>query len=211
MQVLIAANEQQTLEIKDKNTRSESNLVFVKRISDVKNYELFDAIFLLTNDISSGTSKEFPGKPVFINSVIDTLAQLNLPYNYSRVNGWPGFLQRPVWEVATNDDKAAKIIFEELGWDVLFVKDEPGLIAPRVISMIVNEAYFALAEEVSTKDEIDLAMKLGTNYPFGPFEWQNKIGIKNIYELLKKLSETDRRYLVSPELERNFKESSKIY
>jgi 3-hydroxybutyryl-CoA dehydrogenase len=37
-------------------------------------------------------------------------------------------------------------------------------------------------------------MKLGTNYPFGPFEWAEKIGIRYIYQLLKKLEETDPRY-----------------
>ena len=64
------------------------------------------------------------------------------------------------------------------------VSDEPGFIAARIISMIINEAYFAKAENVSSEKEIDVAMKLGTNYPFGPFEWARLIGIKNIYELL---------------------------
>ena len=74
------------------------------------------------------------------------------------------------------------------------VKDEPGLISAKVISAIVNEAFFALKEKVSTKDEIDIAMKLATNYPFGPFEWAEKIGYQKIYDLLSKLSETDLKY-----------------
>ena len=48
--------------------------------------------------------------------------------------------------------------------------DIPGFISARVVSMIINEAYFALEEEVSSKEEIDTAMKLGTNYPYGPFD-----------------------------------------
>ena len=40
----------------------------------------------------------------------------------------------------------------------------------------------------STKEEIDIAMKLGTGYPFGPFEWGEMIGLSRIAELLKKLS-----------------------
>jgi 3-hydroxybutyryl-CoA dehydrogenase len=51
-----------------------------------------------------------------------------------------------------------------------------------------------LNEKVSTKEEIDVAMKLGTNYPYGPFEWSEKIGLKNIYELLFTLSRTSPRY-----------------
>jgi 3-hydroxybutyryl-CoA dehydrogenase len=60
--------------------------------------------------------------------------------------------------------------------------------------MIINEAYLALAEGVSTKEEINTAMKLGTAYPFGPFDWAEKIGLKNIALLLQKLSSTQPRY-----------------
>jgi len=67
--------------------------------------------------------------------------------------------------------------------------------------MIINEAYYALGEEVSSKAEIDTAMKLGTNYPLGPFEWGAKIGLHNIYRLLKLLSVEDDRYIVAPYLE----------
>jgi len=74
------------------------------------------------------------------------------------------------------------------------VADEPGFIAARIIAMIVNEAYLALEDEVSGKSEIDTAMKLGTNYPFGPFEWSVALGIENISALLEKLNKEDNRY-----------------
>ena len=64
--------------------------------------------------------------------------------------------------------------------------------------MIINEAWFAFEEGVSSKEEIDIAMKLGTNYPLGPFEWGALIGEKNIYALLKKLSAGNKRYLPAP-------------
>ena len=67
--------------------------------------------------------------------------------------------------------------------------------------MIVNEAYYTLGADVSSRDEIDIAMKLGTSYPYGPFEWSEKIGLKRINELLKELSRTDKRYAVAPALE----------
>ena len=60
--------------------------------------------------------------------------------------------------------------------------------------MIINEAYFAVEDNVSSKTEIDTAMKLGTNYPHGPFEWAGLIGNKNILALLQQLYVTDRRY-----------------
>jgi 3-hydroxybutyryl-CoA dehydrogenase len=43
-------------------------------------------------------------------------------------------------------------------------------------------------------------MKLGTNYPFGPFEWAKEIGLNNIYFLLQKLSLTDKCYQPAPML-----------
>ena len=63
-----------------------------------------------------------------------------------------------------------------------------------MLAAIINEAYLSLEEEVSTKEEIDTAMKLGTNYPFGPFEWAVRIGIERIYELLKEMAVKDKHY-----------------
>jgi 3-hydroxybutyryl-CoA dehydrogenase len=61
-----------------------------------------------------------------------------------------------------------------------------------------------LGEKVSTKEEIDLAMKLGTNYPWGPFEWAEKIGVENILNLLEKLSQQEERYFPAPALKNLF-------
>jgi 3-hydroxybutyryl-CoA dehydrogenase len=76
------------------------------------------------------------------------------------------------------------------------------MLSARVIAMIINEAYFALGEGVSSKQEIDIAMKLGTNYPYGPFEWSERIGLKNIYKLLQKLNSTSSRYTIALLLEK---------
>jgi 3-hydroxybutyryl-CoA dehydrogenase len=204
MKVIIVANVEQQEEIASKNTNPEAELVFVKSFPEFGHNDKYDAIFYLSENQADMDMEKFVGKPLFINSVIETLEQKNWPINFSRINGWPGFLQRQTWEVASNNKVIAGKIFESLNWNIVFVKDEPGLVATRVISMIINEAFFALEEGVSTIDEIDLAMKLGTNYPYGPFEWQNKIGLQNIYRLLKSLSVKDKRYAVSPLLEKTY-------
>jgi 3-hydroxybutyryl-CoA dehydrogenase len=114
-----------------------------------------------------------------------------------RFNGWPGFLRGNMVEVASENPeeiKKAEIIFSCFNKKVEPVPDIPGFITARVVCMIINEAFFALGEKVSSKEEIDTAMKLGTNYPFGPFEWAEKIGIKNIYSLLTELSKESPRY-----------------
>lgn len=73
---------------------------------------------------------------------------------------------------------------------------------PRTIAMIINEAYFALEEKLASSTDIDLAMKNGVNYPLGPVEWGEKIGLKYIVDLLNELHEIteDARYRVSREL-----------
>ena len=203
MKVLIVANEAQEEEIKSKNTSLDAELVFVQRFSENEHYNTYDAIFYLHENHPIEAIK-FVEKPVFINCVIETLAQKETPQNFSRINGWPGFLQIPTWEVVSNNPVMDTKVFDSLYWNIVFVKDEPGLVAARVISMIINEAFFALEDGISTIDEIDLAMKLGTNYPYGPFEWKDKIGLQNIYHLLNRLSLKDKRYSVSPLLEKKY-------
>ena len=134
-------------------------------------------------------------KLVIVNSVIKVCS--DLPNNYCRINGWNTFLDKEKLEAATLNDEL-KTTFEnilnKLGYECWFVSDIVGMIAARPIAMIINEAYFGLEDEISTKEQIDTAMKLGTNYPFGPFEWAEKIGLKNVLNLLNELYKTDERY-----------------
>jgi len=134
-------------------------------------------------------------KAVIINSVTDTLKETHP--SFVRINGWPTFLDTEIVEGSYLDEQtkeAAERAFSLFGKKVEWVPDEPGFITPRVVSAIINEAWHALGEDVSTADEIDTAMKLGTAYPYGPFEWSEKIGIQNIVTLLAKLSHVDPRY-----------------
>ncbi|MDQ3682298.1 MAG: 3-hydroxyacyl-CoA dehydrogenase family protein [Bacteroidota bacterium] len=135
-------------------------------------------------------------KPVIINSIIDTLAETNL--SFARINAWNSFLNSELIEASANNDELKKTVQDIFGLfnkKLEWLPDVPGFVTPRVISMIINEAYFALSENVSTIEEVDTAMKLGTAYPYGPFEWGNKIGLQNIVTLLKKLSKKQPRYI----------------
>ncbi len=69
--------------------------------------------------------------------------------------------------------------------EAVCVKDSAGLVMPRVVAMVINEAAFALMEGIATKAEIDTAMKLGTNYPFGPLEWADQIGVGQVVATLQ--------------------------
>jgi 3-hydroxybutyryl-CoA dehydrogenase len=73
-----------------------------------------------------------------------------------------------------------------------------GFIFPRTIVQIINEAYFALEENVASKEDVNRAMKFGVNYPKGPFEWsqgKEKVAVLLLDELFHKTG--DRRYICS--------------
>lgn len=159
-----------------------------------------DLLFEMDNERTEKLIQMLP-KPVFVNSVPYTIAAIGKPF--VRINAWPTMLQRDIVEVAVyshSDTESLANIFKNLKWNYQLVPDICGMITPRILAMIVNEAYYALEDKVSTKEEIDTAMKLGTNYPMGPFEWSEKIGLVRIYELLKELSRTDSRYTAAPAL-----------
>jgi 3-hydroxybutyryl-CoA dehydrogenase len=73
-------------------------------------------------------------------------------------------------------------------------------IADRVLATIVNEAASALAEGVAEPDAIDTAMRLGTNYPAGPLEWGERLGLAHVVSVLDGLHAAvpDGRYRVVP-------------
>ena len=132
---------------------------------------------------------------VVVNLIAET--GKHLPDNFVRINGWPGFWQKNIVECAAKNS-SIKVLAEdalsELGKTIEWTPDIPGFISARILSAIINEAYFTLEEGVSSKEEIDMAMKLGTNYPSGPFEWGKKIGLNNILSLLNKMAEINSRY-----------------
>lgn len=193
MQIVVLANDEQITELSKKNKKENAEFKYIKEYAELSDYPNADAFFILMNEINIAAISLI-AKPLFIHSVIQTLSEINLPGNVSRINAWPTFLQRDVWEIATINEVIAADIFERIGWKHLVTPDGPGFIAARIIAMIINEAWFAYGEEISSKEEIDIAMKLGTNYPYGPFEWAEKIGLHNIYDLLKVLYKTEARY-----------------
>lgn len=68
---------------------------------------------------------------------------------------------------------------------------DPATVAERVVLAIVNEAYRALGDGVAGEDDIDRAMRLGANHPFGPFEWAHRTGIHEVTMMLDALSDED--------------------
>jgi 3-hydroxybutyryl-CoA dehydrogenase len=90
--------------------------------------------------------------------------------------------------------------FRLLGKETVKVKDAAGLTFPRILSLIINEAARSLEEGVAKADEIDIAMRLGVNYPMGPLRWGDQIGLDEVLAVLEGLErETgDDRYRPAP-------------
>jgi 3-hydroxybutyryl-CoA dehydrogenase len=136
---------------------------------------------------------------VIINSVTNTLEQLG--WDFIRINGWSSFIRRQVMEAAGKNEALktkAEELFTYLGRTVEWTPDIPGFISARVIATIINEAFMTVEEKVSVEKEIDTAMKLGTNYPYGPFEWGEKIGLGKVVSLLEVLEMEQIRYKPCP-------------
>jgi len=94
----------------------------------------------------------------------------------------------------------AKEFTLSLGKDPVVTKDRPGFIVNRILLPMLNEAVFALEEGMGTAQDIDKAMKLGTNHPMGPLELIDLIGLDVILDILDVLFEEfkDSKYRAAP-------------
>jgi 3-hydroxybutyryl-CoA dehydrogenase len=103
-----------------------------------------------------------------------------------------------------NAMQQAEEIFHCLGKDTIRVKDAAGLTFPRILSLIINEAARSLEEGVASADEIDIAMRLGVNYPIGPLRWADEIGLDEVVVVLQGLEDEtgDDRYRPAPLLKK---------
>lgn len=124
-------------------------------------------------------------------------------FNLAGINAWPGCLAAEPWELSVATDNALERLDQAaaaLGIRYLRVADRVGMVTPRVISMIINEAYYTLQEGTASKADIDAGMKLGTNYPKGPFAWAQEIGLAEVRALLEAMyaDTQDPRYKLCP-------------
>jgi len=91
-----------------------------------------------------------------------------------------------------------------LGFVPVPLADAPGLVVARTIAMLINEAADAVQQGVCTPEGADAAMKLGVNYPAGPFEWLARWSVAGVTQVMESLDAYYRgeRYRISPWLRR---------
>lgn len=91
---------------------------------------------------------------------------------------------------ATNrPEQTEKVIhfFQQRDKQVLLVADYPGLLAWRTVAMLVNEALDAVQKGVACPEDVDVAMRLGVNYPHGPLAWGESLGWQRVLTVLENL------------------------
>ena len=82
---------------------------------------------------------------------------------------------------------AAAGLLQRAGWVPTAIDDAPGLVVMRTLAMLANEAADAVLQAVASAQAIDLAMRLGTNYPRGPLAWAQAVGCQRIWQVLSHL------------------------
>ncbi len=102
----------------------------------------------------------------------------------------------------TSDDtfRAVRAVAEKMGKTFIEAKDQPGFAVNRILMPMINEAVTALHEGVASAEDLDAAMKLGTNQPMGPLTLADFIGLDTCLAIMEVLHEGlgDSKYRPSP-------------
>ncbi|MCS7086507.1 MAG: 3-hydroxyacyl-CoA dehydrogenase family protein [Bacteroidia bacterium] len=152
------------------------------------------------NDLDALTEARF----VFGSTVITAFGEFPRRKGFVGFNGLPYFIGLSAWEICTPDDddfRRAQTLLQAIGITARRVNAGVGMVAPRILCMIINEAYRTAAEGTASIQDVETSMKLGVNYPYGPFEWAQKIGLENVTAVLSALArEYGPQYLPVPAL-----------
>jgi 3-hydroxybutyryl-CoA dehydrogenase len=180
-------------------------------------------IIIEAHDESAETKRELlraldaslPGATVLLTSALVASATQSSAWtqNPGRVVGY-GLLSSidrdRVVEIAAalQSDHEAFLFAEEFwrvsGFEPVLVADGPGLVRGRILCCLINEAVGAFMEGVASAEDIDKAMRLGTNYPMGPLTWGDHLGLDTVLGVMTGLQKEWRedRYRPSPLLRR---------
>lgn len=93
---------------------------------------------------------------------------------------------------------------QSLGKETVVVKDSPGFVTNRIVTLVMNEAAKLLEEDLASIEDIDKIERLSHNWPMGPFELADLVGIDVVVDLLEGIYQQTgwERYKPAPLLKR---------
>ena len=127
----------------------------------------------------------------------------------------PSFTQKRMMEAGYLGRKSGRGYYDYSS-DMPKANEDKGLgkqILWRVLAMLINEATDALFLNIASKEDIDLAMTKGVNYPKGLLAWADEVGLDNVLSQLEDLQTEygEDRYRPSPLLKRMVRENKTFY
>lgn len=186
MQAIILASEAQKAELMTGAPPEGDGLVFIEDPSVFGQYPGADLYVDLLFEERGGAFAGLPScRPLVVGSVCCTLDALGDAV--ARVNAWPTMLLGAEVEASgpVALQEPVQRFFALFGRRLAWLPDTPGFVTARVVAMIIQEARLLRGEGAASEADIDTAMKLGTNYPCGPFEWERLIGAERVEKLLE--------------------------
>jgi 3-hydroxybutyryl-CoA dehydrogenase len=111
-----------------------------------------------------------------------------------------------VKSLLTSEDtlKVSLGFVQSLGKETVIVKDSPGFVTNRIVTLVMNEAAKLLEEDLASIEDIDKIERLSHNWPMGPFELADLVGIDVVVDLLEGIYQQTgwERYKPAPLLKR---------
>lgn len=225
MKILVTGEEERAAELRQRLQHVSGIEVDYTDGDEEEDFREYDLLFDLNFDDDPSLMAHYSllrDKPVFVNAVKLSLNEAvyssgaKCRCQLFGINALPTFITQPLWEVSLYrkfQSPELERLMKHFGISYQVVEDRVGLVKPRIIFMIINEACYTLQEGTASIEDIDLSMKLGTNYPYGPFEWCDKIGVTNVFESLAALYEDtkDERYKICPLLKHKYLRNETFY
>lgn len=198
MAIIITGSSDRLQRIQEQDWKS-AKADFVDGFPPWETFEHYDTVIDLSLEQHPERLKRYmswEGKLIIGTAVARRLGELVMvndsPLDATIVgmNGYPGFVELDHWEVSAfseDDFEKASTELQKVGIRAERVTDSIGMVRMRVLANIINEAYLMVQEGAATMAAVDNAMKKGTNYPYGPFEWASRIGKGNVLRVLEAL------------------------
>ncbi len=166
------------------------------RVAQALDFQLYPDADLYIDAAFNGTFSDSSTPLLFHCPALPFSRIPSAPENSARFCAWPQFWERDTWEIVPKipGSEIFNSILSQFGIHALKVADIAGLIAPRILCTLINEAAYTLDQGVADAADIDTAMKLGTNYPLGPAEWAKIIGYQELKNVMDAMALENEKY-----------------